>query len=582
MANRNINEYLSSGEVEEIKQLKVTLLDNGKEVSLDWDSDKDIANFQTTLKLALNSLKLDETYTISASLNNVSFIKDFSDEVLHPVWEGEKDQSVPANQDASGVMKAFTPVLDDNMISFEAFGVPSAVVVNYQYSVISASADARVYGISFKTAQALTAGDFVTYKVYTDFGTPDQVLVYLQELELGASYVDGDVVTVWFTQGMDQRVGDNLEVQLMDGRVESTTLMSVYQADVILNPYTAFQTRLMTIENVATEAYVDAPKDYRDYNNDIANPTYEEGRVFYDRDKKTLSYYNDEIDTTINLAQELIIKVHNNNGATIQNGMAVRADGGIVSGVPTVVRSQADTVDNAGVAGVATHDILVGSTGYITVWGSIGGLDTSSWTAGDLLFLSATTLGELTNVEQQILKPVALVLESHATEGVILASQKPIVNVLAIGQAAKDTGNPTQSVNTTPEPVSAYGNTALPLENVTANFTASEGNYECEFVPASIGASGFYEVKFNATVSYGDSKDIIFTLYVDGDPTSLTAEIPFDSIGSSESFPVSFSGITPEVIDNTEGLEIYVESAESSGTLTFISCTFSVTRIGNV
>ena len=46
--------------------------------------------------------------------------------------------------------------------------------------------------------------------------------------------------------------------------------------------------------------------------------------------------------------------------------------------------------------GVATHDILNNEEGIITTFGSVGGINTSSYTAGDILYLSNISVGNLT------------------------------------------------------------------------------------------------------------------------------------------------------------------------------------------
>jgi hypothetical protein len=60
---------------------------------------------------------------------------------------------------------------------------------------------------------------------------------------------------------------------------------------------------------------------YSDYLNTFSNPSYQEGAVFYDKDKHALSYYNEEPDVTVNLGQELLIRVKNETGNTILNGL---------------------------------------------------------------------------------------------------------------------------------------------------------------------------------------------------------------------------------------------------------------------
>ena len=335
------------------------------------------------------------------------------------------------------------------------------------------------------------------------------------------------------------------------------------------------------IHILTKEEVVKQGTDFLDFTPQNPNPPYKQARIYYSEERETLDFYNAVSDLTINLPEESIQPVWNSTGSTINNGQVVKLQGGVTNDLPNVELALADDVDDANASGVATHDIEDGTKGYITIIGSVGGVDTSSFNAGDVLFLSTVTPGGLENVEQQILNPIALCLVSDAVEGVILVKPRGVINITGIAQTSKDTGSPTQGINTTHEPVSAYENTALPLINVNANFTASEGNFECEFQPASIGASGFYRVDFSATCTYGDSKDVIFKVFVNGLETPLGGIMPFASIDPSQGGSVSFSGITSEVIDNTETIEIFVKSDESSGTLTFASCLFSVTRIGN-
>lgn len=325
---------------------------------------------------------------------------------------------------------------------------------------------------------------------------------------------------------------------------------------------------------------ITTPVDFVDFTAIIPNPPYNEGRTFYDMNKKALSYYNSEAETTINLAQEVIVQVRNESGATITNGSVVRASGSS-TGLPLIDLAQSDTVVNAFAFGVATHDIENNTDGFITAFGSVGGLDTSSYSEGDILYVSGTVAGELTPTQQEILSPVAIVTVSDMTNGTIFVRPRGIINALGVGQVFKDSGSPTQGITTTPEPVSAYDNSAQPAIGVTPTFTASEGNFEAVLSPASPGLSGFYRVSFNASCTYGDSKDIVFTVYVNGSPTTLTAIMPFSSIDPSNGASVTISGITPTAITDTDDVEIYVEATESSGTLTFQSCAFGIERIGN-
>ena len=95
-----------------------------------------------------------------------------------------------------------------------------------------------------------------------------------------------------------------------------------------------------------------------DLTNDVANPSYLEGRVFYDRDEKSLAIYNDISTMTLQVGQEHVLRVYNNSGAQIDNGKVVYGTG--AEGVefrPTIGLADASDVTKSSVLGMTTHDI---------------------------------------------------------------------------------------------------------------------------------------------------------------------------------------------------------------------------------
>jgi hypothetical protein len=50
---------------------------------------------------------------------------------------------------------------------------------------------------------------------------------------------------------------------------------------------------------------------YADFLTGNAAPPWKEGRVFYDDENKTFAIYNNEPDVTLQLGQEIYIRVHN-------------------------------------------------------------------------------------------------------------------------------------------------------------------------------------------------------------------------------------------------------------------------------
>lgn len=137
---------------------------------------------------------------------------------------------------------------------------------------------------------------------------------------------------------------------------------------------------------------------YLDFDDNLANPAYQQGRLFYDKNAKALSYYNDVNGVTINIGQEEVIRVFNNTGADILNGQLCFISGASDE-FPEVTLAQADTeATSASTIGMATADIADQAYGYITTSGLVHDVDTSTFTAGQTLYLSDSVAGGYTNV----------------------------------------------------------------------------------------------------------------------------------------------------------------------------------------
>ena len=126
---------------------------------------------------------------------------------------------------------------------------------------------------------------------------------------------------------------------------------------------------------------------------------------------------------TLQVGQEEYILVHNATGSTITNGTVVsRVDGSpIINGRATIAEALADYFDTcSGTIAIATMDILDGTDGFVTRTGTIRGIDTSMFSAGDVLYLSDVTTGALTNVRPKFPSypfRMGLVISAHLTTG---------------------------------------------------------------------------------------------------------------------------------------------------------------------
>lgn len=140
-----------------------------------------------------------------------------------------------------------------------------------------------------------------------------------------------------------------------------------------------------------------------------------------------------ETDQTVNIGmdygvtqqvgQEVYARVGNTTGSTIPNGTVV-GFAGATSNALLVTPYLADGASpSLYILGVMTHDLPdSGQKGYCTTWGFVRDLDTSAFSAGDILYASPTTAGALTNVKPTApnnVIPIAACVVSDATSGVI-------------------------------------------------------------------------------------------------------------------------------------------------------------------
>jgi len=139
-----------------------------------------------------------------------------------------------------------------------------------------------------------------------------------------------------------------------------------------------------------------SPEDYRDFTPQSTCPTHEEGRLFYCDVEKCHVSYDDQSDTATCLGQETIVRGTNLTGGDIPNGTVVYINGASGDN-PTFAKAIANDFSSSRVIGVATHDIGNGLNGKVTKLGIVRDLNTTGYTAGQILYLDPTTIGALTS-----------------------------------------------------------------------------------------------------------------------------------------------------------------------------------------
>jgi hypothetical protein len=154
----------------------------------------------------------------------------------------------------------------------------------------------------------------------------------------------------------------------------------------------------------ATTVYIE---DYIQFNTGATPGATVEGKMQWDENNGTVSIGMHSGEVELQVGQETHYYVRNNSGATIQNGRAVRASGTLgASGRILAEYMIADgSVLPKFTLGLSTQDILNGNDGYVTEFGLVRGLNTTgtpygeTWSDGDILWVSTTIEGGLTNVQ---------------------------------------------------------------------------------------------------------------------------------------------------------------------------------------
>lgn len=124
----------------------------------------------------------------------------------------------------------------------------------------------------------------------------------------------------------------------------------------------------------------------------IADPSYLEGRLFYDTLHHGLAFFSEIPDVKLQIGQETVLHVVNNTGVTIVQGIAVKISG--TTGVEPTIAPVVATINTAQVLGLVAADILDGATGIVMVYGTMEGVDTNGLTPGSIVYLSDIIPGE--------------------------------------------------------------------------------------------------------------------------------------------------------------------------------------------
>lgn len=124
----------------------------------------------------------------------------------------------------------------------------------------------------------------------------------------------------------------------------------------------------------------------------------------------------------LQVGQEIVARCYNDSGVALTDGQIVYISG--AQGNRVAVKLALATTDgtSAGTLGMVTEPIAIGEEGFITILGTVNGLNTTGLTEGAILYLSPTTAGAYTQtkpVAPQHTVTIGYVERVHATVGSI-------------------------------------------------------------------------------------------------------------------------------------------------------------------
>ena len=188
-------------------------------------------------------------------------------------------------------------------------------------------------------------------------------------------------------------------------------------------------TTLVDVQSIGDPAWIQF--------NTTSTPTMATGRLAWDTENETLQLGVNS-GAVLQLGQEFHQIVQNDSGDTIPDGTVVSVDVDnqgrirtVGQGIMRIVKANGDgSLPAKLILGVATTDMANGDRGMVTSHGYVNFLDTQTpgWQLGDILWLSATIPGALTNVEPTapaLRVPMAVVTRVNQNTGSIYVRYTP-------------------------------------------------------------------------------------------------------------------------------------------------------------
>lgn len=221
------------------------------------EATKSIETILASIYLGINKIK------VSGGGENVIFTDLPTGINWSPPWQGVKDQSVPANQDSTGLIPIAYREYSENLLSVEQGGIISPTNVTDYSSDSTFTENISAFGVRFRLGQTLDVGNILKYSLYIG-NDASGVRIYQFDKLIESTYSSGDFFDLWFDHQSEIFANATIfaeiqvETELNSGVF---SVLQVYATDADPNAHYAL-VKLRTFENINTE---DAPTDGKQY-----------------------------------------------------------------------------------------------------------------------------------------------------------------------------------------------------------------------------------------------------------------------------------------------------------------------------
>lgn len=203
----------------------------------------------------------------------------------------------------------------------------------------------------------------------------------------------------------------------------------------------------------------------------------------------------------ISIGQEMVVRARNASGTTLANGTPVYINGA-TGNRPTIAKADADASATAAtLIGLVTDSagIANNADGRVTVLGLVNDVDTSAYSEGATLYLSAGTAGTITatkpTTEGNYVVRVGFVTRVHASQGSILVAPHYMGSV---------TGEAVSSAVSASAARTAIGAAGVDVAYFGASPSASAAT-NASAINSALSAGGLVFISTPGTYQIGDS-----------------------------------------------------------------------------